>query len=224
MSFQDLLDALRQRGAISFIVGRHPFQRLISGYRDKIVGALAGSLHHKLNRNILINYRGLSPKELVRMQSIKKVDRLQRRRRYMSSRNARPLPPVRRLVPTFKEFVSFILDEVEQGRDLDMHWTPVYSFCNPCQVNFTHLVKFETFDTDSNTIVEAAGLQSYLPRSNGKLSHENPSKSLQGAERTMENYLKELSKEQVGNLTRLYQPDFDIFGYKVPPYELPAGL
>ena len=105
-----------------------------------------------------------------------------------------------------------------------MHWTPVYSFCNPCQVNFTHLVKFETFDKDSNAIVEAAGLQSYLPRSNGKLSHENPSKSVQGAEGTMENYLKELSEEQVRNLTRLYQPDFDIFGYKVPPYKVPAGL
>ena len=44
------------------------------------------------------------------------------------------LPPVKKLVPTFKEFVSFVLDEAELGHELDMHWTPVYSFCNPCQV------------------------------------------------------------------------------------------
>ena len=123
-------------------------------------------------------------------------------------------PPVGRLVPTFREFVTYILDEVEQGRGLDEHWTPVYSFCTPCQVNFTHVVKLETFDEDSNAIVAAAGLQSYLP--NGNLSHKNPSKAVQGTDPSMESYLNELSLEQVRDLTRLYQPDFDIFGYKVP--------
>ena len=149
-----------------------------------------GTLHHKLNRNILMKYRGLSPKD--------------------------HLTKLKGAVPTFKEFVSFLLDEVRTGHDLDMHWTPVYSFCNPCQVNFTHVVKFETFDRDSNVIVSAAGLQNFLARSNGKLSHENPSKGMRGEQRTMESYLQELSGDQIRNLTKLYQPDFDIFGYEAP--------
>ncbi len=41
----------------------------------------------------------------------------------------------------------------------DMHWTPVYSFCNPCQVNMSHVVKFETFDRDQAEILALAGIQ-----------------------------------------------------------------
>lgn len=169
-SKQELLDALRQKGAIAFLVARHPFQRLISGYRDKIVGALSGSLHHKLNRHILIKYRKLSPKDL--QLPVRRMDRHQQRRRQLvASRLNGKVPtdfqPVKKLVPTFKEFVSFILDEVREGHELDMHWTPVYSFCNPCQVDFSHLVKFETFDQDSNDIVRAANLHTCRrPRAN----------------------------------------------------------
>ena len=119
----------------------------------------------------------------------------------------------KQLVPTFKEFVTYILDQVKIGQNLDMHWTPAYLFCNPCQVNFTHLVKLETLERDSNAIIESAGLQSYLP--NGKLSHENPNPKSHhhGQDRSMESYMNELSTEQVKELTKLYQPDFDIFGY-----------
>ncbi len=38
--------------------------------------------------------------------------------------------------PNFSEFVGYILDENEKGNQLDMHWIPVYKFCNPCQVKF----------------------------------------------------------------------------------------
>ena len=107
---------------------------------------------------------------------------------------------------------------MREGHELDMHWTPVYSFCNPCQVNFSHLVKFETFDQDSNDIVRAANLQSYLPRTKGQLSHENPSKKDTG--KSIETYLQELSSDQLQELTKLYQPDFDIFGYS--PIDTPV--
>ena len=67
------------------------------------------------------------------------------------------------------------------------------------------MVKFETFDKDSNDIVAAAGLEGFLTRTGGKLSHENPSKAGQQQHRSVQSYLDELSED-------LYQPDFDIFG------------
>ena len=77
-------------------------------------------------------------------------------------------------VPTFKEFVNYILDEVRAGNELDMHWTPAYSFCNPCQVNLTHIIKFETFNRDTEAILEKVSLKHLLPPT-GKLN-QNKSK------------------------------------------------
>jgi len=218
-SKKELKEALSQKGVVSFIVARHPFQRLISGYRDKIVGALTGSLHHKLSRQILIKYRGVSPRALQVHSIGSRVDRRRQRYNQLQAKRSRnrshskelfPLP-VKKLVPTFKEFVSFVLDEAREGNELDMHWTPVYSFCNPCQVNWTHLVKFETMDLDSTTLLKTAHLESYLPKTGGKLVHENPSK--RDVDRSSDSYMKELTPQQLEQLTALYQPDFDIFGY-----------
>ena len=94
--------------SISFIVGRNPFERLVSGYRDKILLALRGSHHEKVGRSIMLKYRGIDVKKLGRVGL--------------------------KLRPTFTEFVRYLVDDFKAGAELDMHWTPVYSFCNPCQV------------------------------------------------------------------------------------------
>jgi hypothetical protein len=51
------------------------------------------------------------------------------------SRNEEQLSYIQRpQKPTFREFVQFVIEENEKGNKPDMHWAPVYSFCNPCQV------------------------------------------------------------------------------------------
>ena len=47
-SVEELLKAMNT--SISFIVGRDPFERLVSGYRDKIVNAFRGTEHAILSR------------------------------------------------------------------------------------------------------------------------------------------------------------------------------
>ena len=87
---------------------RDPLERLVSAYRDKIHGALPGTLHDKLRRRITRDYRGV------------------------------PVPKTRSLpekfIPTFREFVEYLVVEFSKGKVPDMHWAPVYSFCHPCQV------------------------------------------------------------------------------------------
>jgi hypothetical protein len=47
-SVEQLLDAMNK--SITFIVGRNPLERLVSGYRDKIVHAIKGSEHDILGK------------------------------------------------------------------------------------------------------------------------------------------------------------------------------
>ena len=87
---------------------RNPFERLVSAYKDKIREALPGTLHDKMRRKITHKYRNVA------------VPR------------GKKLSPS--LIPTFKEFVQYIVDENAMHNAPEMHWFPVYSFCNPCQV------------------------------------------------------------------------------------------
>ena len=95
-------------------------ERLVSAYRDKIHGALPGTLHDKLRRRITKDFRGvLVPK-------------------------TRSLPE--KFIPTFREFVQYLVREFSKGKVPDMHWAPVYSFCNPCQVGKAQPEGFNIFN------------------------------------------------------------------------------
>ena len=183
-SVKKLVSTLSSTNAIGFLIARNPYERFVSAYRDKIKGALPNSYHDKMGRKILFKYRHINPKRIRH----------------------------RRIIPTFKEFVKYILDESYAGHELDMHWTPVYSFCNPCQVNLTHIIKFETFDRDTNALLEKAHLTHLLPP-NGKLKQQNMAKGYQKTSSVVDTYLNELTPELLYGLRNLYDIDFDLFGY-----------
>ena len=105
-TLQSLQLKLEDPQAKVFLVKRHPFERLFSGFKDKIIGAIKGSYHDKMAQNILEIYRGL-PKKDYRFK---------------------------KTVPTFAEFVQFMIDEYERSGEIDMHWAPVVDFCSVCKV------------------------------------------------------------------------------------------
>ena len=120
--------------------------------------------------------------------------------------------------PSFTELVKYIVDEVKEGNELDMHWTPAYSFCNPCQVNLTHIIKLETFDRDTNWIVEKANLSNFLPKvkklENNHSLKKNAAKDGQNTSSLFQTYLRNLSQDLLNDLNKIYEIDFDIFGYQ----------
>ena len=171
------------------MIARNPYERLVSAYRDKIFGALPNSFHDKMGRKIVMKYRNI----------------------YIPPKNYRTRRR-QRVIPTFKEFVNYVVDEFDTGNELDMHWTPVYSFCNPCQVNLTHLIKFETLNRDTKALLQKSHLSHLLPP-NGKLKKQNVSKGSQDSASLVDKYLNELTPELLDRLHKLYEIDFDLFGY-----------
>ena len=191
-SVQELIDSLSLPNAIGFLIARHPFERLVSAYRNKILekdGIFSDK--YKAIKDILVKYRN----ESFSQKSFLTIQR----------------QPYDTITPTFTEFVRYILDEYRAGKKLDMHWEPVYRFCNPCQVNLTHIIKFETFDRDTSMILEKANLMQYLPDS-GKVA-ENASKGNNNSSSLVDKYLNELPSYLQKELYDMYEIDFDLFGY-----------
>ncbi|XP_031786796.1 carbohydrate sulfotransferase 11 isoform X1 [Nasonia vitripennis] len=115
--------------SLSFLIVRHPFERLLSAYRDKLEHSLPHTFHSKLGSHIVSHYRTKSPKSSGK-----------RGPRY----------------PLFEEFVRWLLCEWKAGNELDMHWTPIVNFCTPCQVRFDVIAKFETLHDDQNYLIKQA--------------------------------------------------------------------
>ena len=53
-SSTELLSILDLPSTIGFLIARNPYERLVSGYRDKILGAKPSSAHDIMCRNIIV--------------------------------------------------------------------------------------------------------------------------------------------------------------------------
>lgn len=122
-----------QNDSTTFLIVRHPFERLLSAYRDKFMYAVPHSYHDKLGNQIIKKYRPAKPKLWIQTKW-----------------------------PSFGEFVAFLLDERRRNATLDMHWTPTVQFCTPCQIHFDIIAKFETLDEDQRYVIARSRLGRYI--------------------------------------------------------------
>ncbi|KRT85433.1 hypothetical protein AMK59_2187, partial [Oryctes borbonicus] len=156
--------------SLSFLIVRHPLERLLSGYRDKIEHALPHSLHKKLGNQIIMKYRPLTATGKSR----------------------------RTKVPTFEEFVLYLLDCVKNGETLDMHWTPVAEFCTPCMFDFDIIAHTETLQEDQEYLILKAGLQDII-----KPEWKNSAKGMTSQQ--VDKYYSQLTRAQILQLYHIYR-------------------
>ena len=123
-SSEKLITALSTENSIGFLIARDPFERLVSGYRDKIKGALPNSPHDKLGRMMILKYRQIP------------------------ATNSRQLRHRMRIIPTFTEFVRHVLDEVKAVNELDMHWTRLQISAAP--MNLKKRFRYFTYEKNKN--------------------------------------------------------------------------
>ncbi|NXC64705.1 CHST9 sulfotransferase, partial [Aleadryas rufinucha] len=152
---------------------RHPLERLVSAYRDKL-------LHSETLYSITVANR---MKEMLRKNknSSEKV--------------------------SFQEFVSFIT--AKPPHTLDIHWKPMFLLCDPCNIHYDIMGKYETLGLDSEHVLKAIGAPESL---------QYPSVKRYGSEKrtnrdiTLE-YLRQLTSKQIEKIKKLYQMDFFLFNY-----------
>lgn len=59
---------------------------------------------------------------------------------------------------TFNEFLSYISTAMIRNYYMDLHWSPIYSICLPCQTKVDILAKQETFAEDTEYILNLVGV------------------------------------------------------------------
>lgn len=175
---------------ISFMITKHPFLRLVSAYRNKILAGNA--IYTPLFKTIYRKYKHLGPPVPRRMKDGSLAGT--------------------GISPSFSQFVQYILDKEVNGKTLDMHWIPQSRFCTPCLANFSIYAKTETLDEDGNYIIFTSGINNVIKPKTINRSVDVPTSQV------AHTYLCQLSQQQFDDLVRLYQYDLQLFQYDVKQF------
>ena len=141
--FMKFINALPEKHNFTgFIVVRHPFDRLVSAFRDKLERNLEDPYYYdNFGRHFVDKYRTQAIKELG-IEYFDKENNFGTPMKVLNNR--RPNADL----PSFWEFVQAIIDRYR----MDEHWVPIYQFCSICNPTamkgFKYILKFEQLETE----------------------------------------------------------------------------
>ncbi|KOC66265.1 Carbohydrate sulfotransferase 11 [Habropoda laboriosa] len=196
LEFPEADEALRTTKKL--LVVRHPFERLLSAYRDKLENSVAGREHGTLH--------------FYRKYGCKIVEKY-REKNFTRPRDdqvirTKDIPPPAGIEPTFREFVQYVIhtDLANYGDD---HWMPYYLFCAPCVVDYDIIGKVETLWRDQIYTIHKLGLQKVIkPRWRHGGGYSNTSKI----------YFSQLNRDMVEKMYEKFKLDFELFDYSPDDY------
>jgi len=181
--------------SLKFLVVRHPFERVISAYMDKMEDYARD-----------LKYRGGYYYAMYGADIVAKY-----RKKYQEKFPKNSL--FIRKEPSFVEFVEFLIET--PVNNYDEHWKPQFILCPPCHFKFDVVVKMETFDRDTDFILSQRNLQGLVSLSKKHASTgEKKSKTVSPAERLF----SQVSKKMVQALYEKYRIDFEMFEYGISEY------
>lgn len=117
-----------------FLFVRHPMERLVSAYRNKLASnsSSATDFRRRFGTTMLKARRGVGAF-------------------HNASRAGRGV--------TFAEFVYYLIDKTYTSgqQSLNEHWAPYFDLCHPCTIPYDHIGKYETLEEDAEFILRKLG-------------------------------------------------------------------
>ena len=112
------------------MIVRHPLERLLSAYLDKLVKITNSTRHLKWNYGRTM------------MAFARKIPRDE--------------TPLDGIGLTFNEFLYYL--SRHKTIEYQEHWRPMHQLCHPCLIQYDFIAKFETIEKDSNEILTRLGI------------------------------------------------------------------
>nr|XP_024215997.1 carbohydrate sulfotransferase 11-like [Halyomorpha halys] len=111
---------------------RHPFDRILSAYRDKLESRDRAPQHGTLHY-----YKRWGSKIRNKFRTSGKIE------------------------PTFEEFVKFLI-QTDLLAYSDDHWIPYNAYCTPCLLRYDYIAKVETLTEDQLFFINSQKLGSWI--------------------------------------------------------------
>ena len=194
-----------------FIIVRHPFDRLVSAFRDKLERSntiLQGYYMKKYGREIVTKYRA-EYLEKFGADSISKINNYGAIIPVTQGKEGKVRTPN---MPTFWEFIQWFLRNHKSHAN--EHWCPMIDYCSVCSMNYNYILKFEHYAEENLEFMKSVNLDQYLPEQNNfhKIVNGNHQRGMSSTEIT-KLYFEVLSNDEIQKLFEIYQNDFRLFGY-----------
>lgn len=166
-----------------FMVVRHPFERLLSAFRNKFEGDLPSAQYFqtRIGRLIVKHLRPHAANEsLLRGHDV-----------------------------TFDEFIRYLLipelsRSYQANSSFNEHWESMARLCHPCIFKYNLIGKYETLQDDAALLLDTIGARNVtFPTV----------KTSGGTAAKLISYFEDLPMRTIRNLYKLYEVDFKMFEY-----------
>ena len=177
------IDSIRQQlnNYTKFMFVRHPIERVISAYRDKLETEADTYFVRHYGKQIVLKY-GKGKHGMIR-----------------------------RLKPTFSEFVQFLLTE----KPWNPHWNTYHSVCIPCFIEYDYIGKLEDMHEDTEHIFNIIFGEATSQKAIEAFPKRNSSKKSGKYVNASQKYLSQLTCEQLEGLHEMFAQDLALYEYKV---------
>ena len=193
----------RSENITTFMVVRHPFERLVSAYRDKLE-RMDMYYYETYGKKIVYRFRERAWRTLG-------ADFFSPSNNYGTLLKISTADRPNANLPSFWEFAQSVII----GLNMDEHWIPIYKYCSVCNLNqFSnnpYILKFESLDVEESAFVEYMGWEDIVNKTNKLNVNKFGDMS---SEEITQLYFSVLSQEDIMKLFHVYKNDFLLFQYK----------
>ena len=194
-----LLNKFFKRNKIlTFSFVRHPFERLVSAYMDRV-------LDKKMKGRMGGDDRGYD-EWYKKHHSFKSFVEL-----VLKEYKTYCLAKIQKSYPRYQAQ----LYENNCEFDINLHWRPYASACSYCHIHFDVIGQMETFSEDARYIIQKSNLGKKISIDDIDVVKHSTKQNTTTMTKT---YFSRLTKNQIQDLYQMYRMDFEMFDFDIKSY------